>query len=190
MHRFQLEITGLILIVVLGLGAHSLIALQAPVSVAAVREGLAPVPGAKLWYIDSGGSGVPVVFLHPATGSVRIWEHQIPAFKAAGYRFIAYDRRDFGRTIIDPSTGPQPGSAVDDLDALLNFLGLDRVHLVGSAAGGGAALDYAVSFPRRVRSLSVINHAFGGLRDPEFLALTARLRPPQFNALPPEFREV
>jgi pimeloyl-ACP methyl ester carboxylesterase len=191
MHRFHLEITGLILIVVLGLGVHSLVALQAPVSASAVREGVAPIPGAKLWYIDSGGSGVPVVFLHPATGSVRIWEYQIPAFTAAGYRFIAYDRRDFGRTIIDPSTGPQPGAAVDDLDALLNFLHLDRVHLVGSAAGGGVALDYAVSFPRRVRSLSVINHAFGGLRDPEFLALTARLRPqPQFNELPPEFREV
>ena len=154
-----------------------------------MREGLAPVPGAKLWFIDSGGTGVPVIFLHPATGSVRIWENQIPAFTAAGYRFIAYDRRDFGRTTIDP--GPGPGTAPDDLNALLDYLKLDRVHLVGSAAGGGVALDYAVSFPQRVRSLSVVNHAFGAIQDPEFLALMARLRPqPQFNQLPPEFREV
>lgn len=159
--------------------------------VAPAREGFAPIPGAKLWYVDTGGSGVPVVFLHPATGSVRIWEHQIPAFTAAGYRFIAFDRRDFGRTVIDPSTGPQPGTAVDDLNGFLNFLGVDRVHVVGSAAGGGVAIDYAVSFPQRVRSLSVVNHAFGGIRDGEFLALIARLRPqPQFNELPPEFREV
>ena len=155
------------------------------------REGLAPIPGARLWYVDTGGTGVPVVFLHPASGSVRIWEYQIPAFTAAGYRLIAFDRRDFGRTIIDPSTGPQPGNAADDLNALLDYLGVDRVHLVGSAAGGGVALDYAVSFPQRVRSLSVVNHVFGAIRDPEFLALMARLRPqPQFNQMPPEFREV
>ena len=154
-----------------------------------MREGLAPVRGAKLWFMDSGGSGVPVIFLHPATGSVRIWENQIPAFTAAGYRFIAYDRRDFGRTTIDP--GADPGTAADDLNGLLDYLNLDRVHLVGSAAGGGVALDYAVSFPQRVRSVSVINHAFGGIQDPDFLALMARLRPqPQFNQLPPEFREV
>jgi pimeloyl-ACP methyl ester carboxylesterase len=155
------------------------------------REGLAPIPGAELWYVDTGGSGVPVVFLHPASGSVRIWEYQIPAFTAAGYRFIAFDRRDFGRTVIEPSTGPQPGNAADDLNALLDFLRVDRVHLIGCAAGGGVAIDYAVSFPQRVRSLSIVNHAFGGIRDPEFLALMARLRPqPQFNELPPEFREV
>ena len=155
------------------------------------REGLAAIRGAKLWYVDTGGSGVPVVFLHPATGSVRIWENQIPAFTAAGYRFIAFDRRDFGRTFIDPTTGPQPGTAADDLNALLDYLSVDRVHVVGSAAGGGVALDFAISFPQRVRSVSVVNHAFGAIQDPEFLALTARLRPqPQFNQMPPEFREV
>ena len=164
---------------------------QSSAGAAPAREGLADIPGAKLWYMDTGGSGVPVVFLHPASGSVRIWKYQIPAFTAADYRFIAFDRRDFGRTIIDPSTGPQPGTAADDLNALLNYLGVDRAHLVGSAAGGGVALDFAVSFPQRVRSLSVVNHAFGGIRDPEFLALNARLRPqPQFNEMPPEFREV
>src|SRR5262249_4671784 len=87
-------------------------------------------------------------------------------------------------------TGQQPGAAVDDLNALLDYLHLDRVHLVGSAAGGGVALDYAVSFPQRVRSLSVVNHAFGAIQDPDFLALMARLRPQAFNQMPPEFREV
>lgn len=189
MHRNHLMIKGVITIALLGLGTYTLIAAQA-VS-APAREGLAPIPGARLWYVDTGGSGVPVVFLHPATGSVRIWEHQIPAFTAAGYRFIAFDRRDYGRTIIDPSTGPQPGTGADDLNALLDYLGIDRVHLVGSAAGGGVAIDYAVSSPQRVRSLSVVNHAFGGIRDPEFIALMARLRPqPQFGQMPPEFREV
>jgi pimeloyl-ACP methyl ester carboxylesterase len=51
------------------------------------------------------------------------------------------------------------------------------------------ALDFAVSFPQRVRSL-VIANTIGGVQDAEFLELGRRLRPPQFDALPPEFREL
>ena len=34
--------------------------------------------------------------MHAATGSSRVWEYQIPAFTAAGFRVIAFDRRGFG----------------------------------------------------------------------------------------------
>src|SRR5262245_17050480 len=95
----------------------------------AVRETYAELSGVRLSYVDSGGTGVPVVFVHAATGSSRVWEHQIPAFTAAGYRVITYDRRGFGRSAIDPK-GVQPGTAADDLLGLLNHLGIDRLHLV------------------------------------------------------------
>lgn len=150
----------------------------------------AEVPGARLYYIDTGGSGVPVVCMHAATGSSQSWEHQIPAFTAAGYRLIAFDRRGRGRTEVVPESGPQPGSGADDLRALLDVLGLERVHLVGTAAGAFATLDFAVSWPERLRSLVAANSIYG-IEDPEFVALTTGLRPqPQFNALPPDFREL
>lgn len=151
-------------------------------------ETYAAVPGARIFYIDTGGSGVPVVLLHAATGSSRVWEYQIPPFTKAGYRVIAFDRRGWGRTQIDPA-GPQPGTAADDLLAVLDFLHIDRVHLIGSAAGGFVAFDFALSFPQRLRSLVVAN-SIGGVQDPDFLELGRRIRPPQFDALPPEFREV
>src|SRR2546423_735588 len=155
---------------------------------AAVHEGYAELPGARIFYRDTAGGGVPVVFLHAATGSSRVWESQIPAFSASGYRVIAYDRRGWGRTVIDPA-GPQPGTGADDLLGLLNFLKVERVHLVGTAAGGFVALDFALSFPERLRSL-VIANSIGGIQDQDFLELGRRLRPPQFDALPPEVREL
>src|SRR6266704_1030378 len=100
------------------------------------RETYAELPGVRIWYKDTGGSGVPVVFLHAATGSSRVWEYQLPVFTATGYRVVAYDRRGFGRSVIDPA-GVQPGTGADDLQALVNHLGIDRFHLVGTAAGGG-----------------------------------------------------
>ena len=152
------------------------------------RETSVALPGVRLWYGDTGGSGVTVVFVHAATGSSQVWEHQLPAFTAGGYRVVTYDRRGFGRSVIDPS-GSQPGSGADDLLALIDRLGIGRFHLVGTAAGGGIALDFALSFPQRLRSLVVAN-AIGGVQDEEYLELGQRIRPAQFDALPPDFREL
>lgn len=134
-----------------------------------------------LRYIESGGEGSgegpPVVFLHAGSGSSRMWEHQIPAFTTTGFRFIAYDRR------------PE-GNAVEDLEALAEHLVLDRFHLVGTAAGGIVAIDYALSFPQRLRTLVIANSIFG-VQDEEYVQLSRGLRPlPQFDALPPEVREL
>jgi pimeloyl-ACP methyl ester carboxylesterase len=153
------------------------------------RETFAELPGVRIWYSDTGGSGVPVVFLHAATGSSRVWEKQIPAFTAAGYRFIAYDRRGWGRSVIDAKI-EQPGTGAGDLHELINHLGIDRFHLVGTAAGGIIATDYVLSFPERVRSV-VIANSIVGVQDEDYLELGRRIRPsPQFEALPPDFREL
>lgn len=169
----------------LGLGAFAISMLQGQTP---VHEAYATVPGARIFYRDTGGSGVPVILLHAATGSSRVWDYQIPAFTAAGYRVIAFDRRGWGRTTITPGES-QPGTAADDLLGLLDQLHLDRVHVVGTAAGGFVALDFTLSYPRRVRSLVVAN-SIGGVQDADYLELVRRIRPPEFDKLPPEVREV
>jgi len=146
------------------------------------------LPGVHLWYDDSGGSGVPVVFMHAASGTCESWVYQLPAFSAAGYRCITYDRRGWGRSQPVP-TGDQPGTVSDDLQGLVEYLSLDRFHLVTTAAGGIGGLDYAVSYPSRVRSL-VVADSIGGVQDPEYLEVQSRLRPPEIQALPVELREV
>jgi pimeloyl-ACP methyl ester carboxylesterase len=146
------------------------------------------LPGVHLWYHDTGGNGVPVVFMHAASGTCDSWVHQLPAFTAAGYRGITYDRRGWGRSRPDP-TGEQPGDVSDDLHGLVDQLSLDRFHVVATAAGGIGALDYAVARPERVRSL-VVADSIGGVQDPEYLEVQHRLRPPEIQALPWELREL
>jgi len=169
-------------------GTWALVAVQAQ-QAATAREAYADLPGVRIWYRDTGGSGIPVIFMHAATGSSRVWDYQIPAFTAAGYRVIAYDRRGWGRSVIDP-TGPQPGAAADDLQSLADYLHLNRFHLVATAAGVSVSLDYAISFPQRVRSLALANGAMGGLLDDDYQQLTRNVRSPQIDALPPELREL
>jgi len=146
------------------------------------------LPGVHLWYTDTGGHGVPVILMHAASGTCESWVYQLPAFTAVGYRCIAYDRWGWGRSRPDPA-GAQPGSVSDDLHGLVQHLGLERFHIVATAAGGIGALDYAVIHPERVRSLVVAN-SIGGVQDPEYLAVQHRLRPPEIQALPIALREL
>jgi pimeloyl-ACP methyl ester carboxylesterase len=106
-----------------------------------------------------------------------MWLHQEPFFTKAGYRFVAYDRKG-------------KGAAADELELIAQQLELERFHLVGTAAGGIAATDYALSFPRRLLSL-VIANSIVGVQDEDYVALMKRLRPsPQFDTLPVEVREL
>ena len=189
MQRFYQWLIVVSILVIFGSGVFTTSASSAQAPAAApARETYAELPGIRIWFKDTGGSGVPVVFLHAASGSSQVWEHQIPAFTAAGYRFIAYDRRGWGRSVIDPS-GAQPGTAADDLHRLMDYLGVDRFHLVATAAGGSIAMDYAVSFPQRLRSLVIANNV-GRVEDEEYLELVSSLRPPQYPDLPRWFREL
>jgi pimeloyl-ACP methyl ester carboxylesterase len=153
-------------------------------------EGYADLSGLRLWFKDTGGSGIPVVLLHPMTGSTASWVYQYPALTAAGYRVIAFDRPGNGRSVGGPASDAPPHSDAEDLQLLMNYLHIGRFHLVGSAAGAFCAFDYALSYPARLRSL-VIANSIGGIQDVNFLELESRLAPsPQFDALPVELREL
>ena len=80
------------------------------------------LPGVRLWFEDSGGNGVPVVFLHAASGTFESWLYQLPPFTQAGYRCITYDRRGWGRSQPE-DTGDQPGRGSLDLQGLVEHLG-------------------------------------------------------------------
>jgi len=149
---------------------------------------IAAIPGARVWYEDTGGSGPAVVLLHARTGAAAMWQRQLAAFSAAGYRCIAYDRRQSGRTEVAP--GAAEALPADDLLALVDRLGVERFHLLGTAAGGIVALDFALSHPQRVRSLVFANSVGSAeiKQDQEYISAAAQRRPP--DELPPEEREL
>lgn len=149
----------------------------------------ADLPGVKLWFIDSGGAGVPVVLLHPNTGTVEIWEPQIGALVQAGYRAIAFDRRGWGKSTPNPASGPQPGSIAGDLDALADHLKLDKFHLLGVAGGGFIALDYAAWRPERLRGL-IVGGSTGAIVDKEIADFIARIAITDIRKQSAHYREI
>ncbi|WP_405631675.1 alpha/beta hydrolase [Streptomyces sp. NBC_00016] len=156
---------------------------QAPVS-----EYQVPVSGGgSLWCWDTGGEGEPVVLLHPGSGSGESWPYQQPVLAAAGFRVVGYSRRGAYGSVA--GTKADADTASGDLDTLADRLGLGRFHLSGSAAGGPVAIDYALSYGDRLRSLTVSGSVMG-VQDAEYAELTAALQPDPFGDLPADFKEL
>jgi pimeloyl-ACP methyl ester carboxylesterase len=99
------------------------------------------------------GSGIPVVLVHGSLGTLDSWRPQIAAL-GTRLRVIAYSRRYH-----PPNAARPDGQAyalslhADDLISLIETLGLERVHLVGSSYGAYVALRVTLQRPDLVRSL-------------------------------------
>lgn len=154
---------------------------------APAKEGVAVLPGTRLFFWDTGGDGPAVVLLHPATGSALMWVYQQPVFVRAGYRVIGYSRRGYYRS--DPARQDDPGFAADDLHDLVSYLGIAKFHAVSSAAGGSIAADYALTHPERLLSLVITSNS-AGVRSGEIAQTGEALLPNGFDQMPPDFREL
>jgi pimeloyl-ACP methyl ester carboxylesterase len=152
-----------------------------------VKDGMAELPGTRLWYWDTGGDGQPIVLMHPASGSALIWGYQQPVFAKAGYRVIAYSRRGYFNS--EPFNKEKAGIGSEDLHNLTQSLGLTKFHLVASAAGGSIASDYAFSHQDRLYSLTVSSNSFG-VREGEIAKAAALIRPKNWEEMLVEFREL
>ena len=109
----------------------------------------------ELHYLEK-GSGVPVVLIHGGLGDYREWSAQIGPFSEY-YRVVNYSRRyNYPNRNPDPDR-PDHSAVVEarDLDAFLDTLKLQRVHLVGYSYGGLTALFFATQHPERLRSLTL-----------------------------------
>ena len=98
-------------------------------------------PATDIYFEDSGGSGQAVVLIHGWPLSHAMWEGQVNALTAAGYRCVTYDRRGFGES--GKATGGYDyDTFASDLNDLLNELDLRNVVLVGFSMGGGEVARY------------------------------------------------
>jgi pimeloyl-ACP methyl ester carboxylesterase len=106
--------------------------------------------GVDLW-VEQEGEGEDVLFISGLADEGACWVDQVAGLKDR-YRTTTFDNRGVGRS----STPDGPFRIVDfmaDTAALMEQLGLERAHVVGSSMGGAIAQELALAHPDRVRSL-------------------------------------
>jgi 3-oxoadipate enol-lactonase len=131
------------------------------------ESGFLETNGARIYY-EVDGAGDPLVLIHAGVANLRMWDAQVAAFRD-DYRVIRYDTRGFGRT----ETEAVEFSNRADVAALLDHLAEASAHVVGFSRSGSIALDFALEFPDRVRSLVVGAGGISGFESPEAAANAA-----------------
>lgn len=100
------------------------------------------------------GTGGDAVMIHGLFASLAFWYLSVMPGLAGRCRVTAYDLRGHGYSDV-PDSGYSSADMASDLGGLLDHLEIERPHLIAHSYGGAVALQYALSRPDRVRSLTL-----------------------------------
>ena len=101
-----------------------------------------------------GMPGTPMLLLHGAFGSTRLWEG-VAKHLSACHRVIVPDMRGRGRTALgDKTLAPEQLSR--DMKALLDALRVDVVHVTGHSAGSIVLLQMLQQYPERILTATLV----------------------------------
>jgi len=116
------------------------------------------VDGLRMHYVDSGGSGSPVVCFHGEPTWAYLYRKVAREVVAAGHRFVAVDMPGFGRSDKPTDRGWYSYDRhFDHVSAVLAKLELGDATVVVQDWGGPVGLRWAVSNAERVAALVVLN---------------------------------
>jgi pimeloyl-ACP methyl ester carboxylesterase len=106
--------------------------------------------GVELW-AEQEGEGEDVLFISGLADEGACWVDQVAGLRDR-YRVTTFDNRGVGRSATPDGEFTIPDFAADTA-ALMDALGLEQAHVVGSSMGGAIAQELALAHPGRVRSL-------------------------------------
>ncbi|MDI1463764.1 alpha/beta hydrolase [Catellatospora sp. KI3] len=121
-------------------------------------NGMVAVDDTALAAADTGGSGVPVLYLNGQFATQGYWRKVI-AELGPGWRHITYDERGRGRRS-KTSSDYSFEAAVRDVDAVLAARGVDRALVVGWSYGAVVAAHWAARNPDRTVGAVLVDGAF------------------------------
>lgn len=131
----------------------------------------APVEGGQVAYEACGSGPKALVLIHDAILDSSAFDGTWSRL-CAEFRVVRYDRRGYGAS-------PAAAASYDpvaDLASVMEAAGLEKATLVGSSAGGGVAVEFALAHPDAVDGLVLVGAAVNGFRPTEhFMRRTAAL---------------
>ena len=120
----------------------------------------APINGIDIYY-EVHGTGDAIIFCHEFAGDIRSWDLQVNHF-SRNFQVITYCARGYSPTSVpeDPKLYTQD-LVIDDLKGLMDFLKIDKAHIVGLSMGGNVALNFGIKYPEQAKTLTIAGTGTG-----------------------------
>jgi proline-specific peptidase len=116
-----------------------------------------PFRGFETWYREIGPEGgIPLVCLHGGPGSTHYYFQPLEQLAEEGRRLVVYDQLGCGNS--DRPDDPDLWTVelfVNELRTLREALQLDRIHLLGTSWGSMLAIEYTLTQPPGLVSLTL-----------------------------------
>ena len=125
------------------------------------------VNGVKLHYLDWGGKGDALLFLHGMGDSAHVYDELAPKFTNQ-FRVLALTRRGHGQSEI-PETGYDTATLIEDIRQFLDSQKIERAVLAGHSFAGDELTRFAAVHPDRVLKLIYFDSAYDHSKVPESL---------------------
>jgi pimeloyl-ACP methyl ester carboxylesterase len=129
-------------------------------STQAIQSRFAKVNGTRLHYLVA-GNGDPVVLLHGYAETSHMWLPLMPRL-AASHTVIAPDLRGAGQSAT-PADGYTKAAMAQDIHALTQKLGYERIRIVGHDIGLMVAYAFAALYPSEVDRIVLMDAFLPGV---------------------------
>ena len=123
-------------------------------------EGRIPFKGHSTWYTIVGEGEepgkLPLLLLHGGPGGAHDYMESMGELARGGRRVIMYDQLGCGKSPVpsDPDMWTVE-LFIEEVDAVRQALGLERLHVLGQSWGGMLGMEYALTQPDGVESLVI-----------------------------------
>ena len=122
-------------------------------------EGTIPFRDHETWYRIVGDGEepgkLPLLLLHGGPGAPHDYLESLERVAETGRRAIFYDQVGCGKSSRSDESMWNVETFVEELGVVREALGLDRTHLFGSSWGGMLAMEYALTRPPGLASLTL-----------------------------------
>ena len=119
-----------------------------------MAEKFVDINGIRICY-QIHGDGYPVVLIHGFGSKKESFMAQIPVL-SQDFKIISFDNRGSGKSE-RPNIPYTMEMFVDDIKGLMDYLKIDKAHLIGLSLGGMIGLNYVFKYPNTVNKLVLIN---------------------------------
>ncbi|MFX1501166.1 MAG: alpha/beta fold hydrolase [Promethearchaeota archaeon] len=118
----------------------------------------ADVIGIKICY-EIRGKGEPVLLVHGFGDRKEHWRAQFGEL-SEHFKVIRFDNRGAGKSD-RPDCHYTMELFADDINGLLDYLKIEKTHIIGHSLGGMIVQNFALKYPKRINKIVLINTIAG-----------------------------